>query len=129
MVAGMAWRFRSPLFDNDRPKVDWPHFWRAMRTRDGKLQLFEGGLFLLTAAVELWMILDFVQTGSLQSLITVALLFLLTLWPFLRHRLWHGDWPQSPARNGLSGRGGRDSEGLLKPAWNHDVDPDHSAAA
>ena len=30
---------------------------------------------------------------------------------------------------GLSGRALRDSEGLLKPAWNRDVDPSHSAAA
>jgi hypothetical protein len=36
---------------------------------------------------------------------------------------------QSPSRKGLSGRALRDSEGLLKPAWNRDVDPSHSAAA
>ena len=30
---------------------------------------------------------------------------------------------------GLSGRGLGDSEGLLKPLWNRDVDPSHSAAA
>ena len=36
---------------------------------------------------------------------------------------------QSPSGKGLSGRGWRDTEGLLNLLWNRDVDPDHSAAA
>jgi hypothetical protein len=44
------------------------------------------------------------------------------------------DWIQAQnlrarPEKGLSGRALRDSEGLLKPAWNRDVDPSHSAAA
>lgn len=93
----MPWNFRSPMFptpeEEERNRELLDAMRRASKTRDGKLILAEALLFFVTAIVMAALLFDAIKNKSLQSAGLVLLLFLLTFWPFLRHRLKHGDWP------------------------------------
>lgn len=95
----MAWRFSSPLIDSfdQRKRAEQMELARSMadaaKTRGGRAVLLEAALFLIAAAAEVWFVLDAYKTGSWQSGLTAGLLFLLTFWPFMRHRLQTGIWP------------------------------------
>lgn len=78
--------------DPDSPRFHWPTFWRALKTRDGKLAAAEAALLILVCVVTFWMFADAIRTGSIQSLLTALLLCAMSFWPALRHRLRHGDW-------------------------------------
>ena len=65
----------------------------------------------------------------LDQMEQVALVIPTEYWPDAFDAVLQGWELRARPEKGLSGRALRDSEGLLKPAWNRDVDPSHSAAA
>lgn len=74
--------------------MNWRALGHDLTLRQVWAILLEMALFLAAAGMIVFSGIDAVKNQSLYSAAVFVLLFALTFWPFLRHRIRHGDWPR-----------------------------------
>ena len=73
--------------------VSWGALFHDLRLRSVWVLLLEIALFLSVLPMEWYSIREFVNHGSVYGGLVAMQLFCLTFWPFMRHRIRHGRWP------------------------------------